>query len=944
MPGRTASEPAPSQARSAGEASDRRRAQRRFRLAVAASAGVTLALAAWLLTNLGGAFATKAVDDVVETLAPLVAAALCWWAAGHRARAERLGWRLLAGACLSWGIGQGIWTVLEVGLQTTPFPSPADPFFLGFVPLAAAALLAFVGRGRGAWVRLRLLLDGLIASTAAFFVSWALLLEPLVRQSSDSVLARVLSLAYPLGDVVLVTMVLVVAMELRRHRIFGLITGGILALALADSSFAYLNLKGTYNGGVLDAAWVLGFLLLGLAALSPTTDKQRPAVGRGTWLGTLLPCAPVPVAVTILAVRIGTGATVEPLLAWLGGSSVLLIFFRQVFALRLLARSLEAKVQARTEALASSEDRFRSLLQHSSDAVLVLSQELAILYATESAERVLGVPPDELVGQSFGGVVDQREWARVATFLGDLAARPKATAVQDIRLRHGRAGWVNTEAVVVNLLDDPNVRGLVVTVRDVTERRGLEDQLRELAFHDPLTGLPNRALFHDRVGHALALSRRTGQPCGVLFVDLDDFKRVNDSLGHSAGDQLLIATAHRISGVLRASDSVARLGGDEFAILAEDFTDASDVTALGDRLLEALRRPVEIDGRSILPQASIGIATTTTARETVEELLRNADVAMYQAKGRGKSCYEVFRPAMHLAAIQRLELEEQLRRAVEREEFVVHYQPVVRLADGSVSGVEALLRWQHPERGLLLPGEFIPLAEETGLIVPIGAWTLARACRDVAALQREPGLRKLRVAVNLSSRQLADPGLEDHIAAVLASSGLDPITLVLEITESVLMTDTAATIERMERLRRTGPSFAMDDFGTGYSSLGYLRRYPIQILKIDRSFVVALGEGAEDTALVLAILSLANTLGMEVVAEGIEHAWQAGLLHRLGCALGQGFHFAKPMEIARLREAMSPGAGMSPNPANVVALRPVGTPEAGARRSDGADGLQHVEL
>src|ERR1051326_7662113 len=355
MPGSTSSEPAAS-----GEiSSDRRRAQRRFRLAAAASGAVTLALALWLLTNLGGDFATKAVDDVVETLAPVFAAAVCWWAARHRRRDEGFGWLLLAGACLSWGIGQCIWTVLEVGLQTTPFPSPADPFCLGFVPLAAAALLCFVGRGRGAWVRLRLLLDGLIASTAALFVSWALLLRPLVQTSGASPLARVLSLAYPVGDVILVTMVLAVAVELRRHRVFALMGGGILALALADSSFAYLNLKGTYNGGVLDAAWVLGFLLLGLAALSPAALEKGPAAERRNLLSTLLPCAPVPVALAILAVRVGTGARVELFLACLGGSTVLLIFIRQVLALRLLARSLEAKVQARTEALTASEDRFR---------------------------------------------------------------------------------------------------------------------------------------------------------------------------------------------------------------------------------------------------------------------------------------------------------------------------------------------------------------------------------------------------------------------------------------------------------------------------------------------------------------------------------------------------------------------------------------------------------
>jgi diguanylate cyclase (GGDEF)-like protein/PAS domain S-box-containing protein len=565
--------------------------------------------------------------------------------------------------------------------------------------------------------------------------------------------------------------------------------------------------------------------------------------------------------------------------------------------LRLGAPFRSSRIKAQAEALRRSEERFRTLLQHSSDAVVVVGRDLRILYTTGPVERMLGRCPGDLTGSTFADLVYPLEWPRVKALLTKTVDGPGATSTQDIRLRRGDRGWLRSQTAVANLLDDPNVGGLVLTIRDISQRRALEDQLRQIAFHDALTGLPNRARFLDGVGQALALGRRSRQLCAVLIIEIDDLKRVN-SLGHSAGDQLLQAVAEHIQQTLGSSESLvlARLREDEFAILAENLTGPDDAVALAGRLLVAFQTPVEIEGRSILPHANIGIATTVAGVETSDELLRNADVAMYQARSRGRGCYEVFNPAMHAAAVLRLELEQELRRAIGGEEFVVHYQPVVRLGDGSISGVEALLRWQHPERGLIVPDDFIPLAEETGLIISIGNWMLKEACRHVAELQRHRGHDRLRVAVNISPRQFTDPSFEEHVALALDDSGIDPTTLVLEITETALMADTQDTIERMVRLRRLGLSFAIDDFGRGYSSLSYLRRYPIQMLKIDRLFIDALAEGAENTALVLAILSLASTLGMQVVAEGVEEGWQAELLQRLGCTLAQGFYFARPMD------------------------------------------------
>jgi diguanylate cyclase (GGDEF)-like protein/PAS domain S-box-containing protein len=581
-------------------------------------------------------------------------------------------------------------------------------------------------------------------------------------------------------------------------------------------------------------------------------------------------------------------------------SAACLTFWRSNEVANARRESSEATARARGDELVRSDDRFRSLLQNSSDAVLLLTGGLMIAYSSESTERVLGRPGESLLGQPFLELVHPEERAKVASWLAGAAGEAGSISTMEHRLLRDGDHWSTCETLVANRLQNPSVGALVLTIRDVSERRQLEDQLRNLAFHDPLTGLGNRALFQDNVHHALQVARRTGSSCSVLFIDLDNFKTVNDSLGHSAGDALLKVIARRIEGALRAGDRVARLGGDEFAVLVEDVGGTAAALHLGQRLLEALQFPERIAGKAIVPQASIGIATVAGGQTTVDALLRDADVAMYEAKSRGKGCCESFRPAMHTNATRRLQLEEDLRGAIARGEFVVHYQPIVRLTDGSLAGVEALVRWRHPERGLLPPSEFIHLAEETGLIEPIGRWVLTEACRQVAELQRGGGVKDLRLNVNLSSRQLAGRALGDDVARALQGSGLPPSSLVLEITETVLMQDSEEIIGRMAGLRDLGCQFAMDDFGTGYSSLAYLRRFPIQIVKIDRSFVASLGEAAEDTAVVRAILSLAQTFGMEVVAEGIEHQWQAEQLARLGCERGQGYYFGRAMDLENL--------------------------------------------
>ncbi len=426
------------------------------------------------------------------------------------------------------------------------------------------------------------------------------------------------------------------------------------------------------------------------------------------------------------------------------------------------------------------------------------------------------------------------------------------------------------------------------------------DQLARQAFRDPLTSLPNRALFMDRLQHALTRTERRGERLAVLFLDLDRFKVVNDSMGHGVGDQLLIGVSQRLSACLRPEDTIARLGGDEFAILLEDVKDDKGPTSVADRLTAELQQPFSCESREVVITVSIGIAMSTARRTTPEDILRDADLAMYHAKGKGTARYEIFDKSMNAPAQERMDLELDLRNAVSRGEFVLHYQPVVDLPTGRITEVEALVRWKHPRRGLLGPAEFVGLAEETGLIVPLGRWVLHEACRQTRQWQLTSPGTKLAISVNLSARQLQQAGLVEEIAAVLRDTRLDAAALRLEITETVVMHDAPATLAKLEALKALGIQLAIDDFGTGYSSLGYLKRFPVDTLKIDRSFVKGIGTNVEDGAIVRAVITVAKSLNLSVTAEGIETAEQLDHLRALGCDHGQGYFFAKPMPSDRV--------------------------------------------
>ena len=541
-----------------------------------------------------------------------------------------------------------------------------------------------------------------------------------------------------------------------------------------------------------------------------------------------------------------------------------------------------------------SEQRIRALVEHSTDVVTVLGRDLRVRWQAASVRRLLGLAPGSLDGSPIVSLVHPDDRALFDQFLRARLDDNSPGTLRS-RLRHGDGRWCYVETVAENRFADPAVEGLVLNLRDVSERKEFEEQLRHQAFHDSLTGLANRALFEDRLRHALARTIRTGRTLAVLFLDVDDFKTINDSLGHRTGDILLNAAASRIDSMVRPGDTAARLGGDEFAVLVESVDSHEEAHRIARRILQALTAPVTIDQHDLTLTASIGIAF---GHELVQagDLLRNADMAMYAAKEAGKGSIKAFEQAMHHRALRRLELRGELQRALINDEFEVDYQPIVSLQTGSTVGIEALVRWQHPTRGRLGPDQFIPLAEESGLIVSLGRWVLEQACADTRewtlALDRcEPFF----VSVNVSIRQLRERDFPDIVADVLDRTALDHASLVLEITEGLLADDPQAVIGQLEALKTLGLRIAIDDFGTGYSALSQLQDLPIDILKIDKAFIDRLELENHETNLVQGIINLGDSLQLDVIAEGIEQPHQADRLKAMRSSLAQGFFFSPPI-------------------------------------------------
>lgn len=869
------------------------------------SAWTIIVLGALVLFAFGLSFVPRVAAGSGHALNATVAVAtgFCltvatWRVARDRAvdPALRRAWRCLALASAAQWVGHGIFWVLESGVNQASSFSLSDAVCLLSYPLALVGLLRFpAGRqSRGDVVTHSLDAATVVAAGLVALLYFAVTSTLPVATTPPTALLN-LALRSLGGAAVLFGVTMLWLRTPRRPSVGAvtLLTLGLLVGLVVDVVHLTRLGYGAFDvGRVTDGLGAVSALLVAIAAYRQRVEAREappvevPVVPRVS--PTALPYVATAVVLLLLVLAAVRAGAPDSLILSAGATVVtVLVLARQWVAVRENLR-LTGEASAR-----ESEARFRALVQHASDMLLIVDADFAVRYASPAALEALGGTAGSVVGERLLQLVHPADVADAIRLLGHAVARGRESVRGEWRFLTLDGRSVLSEHVATNLLDEPTVEGIVLNSRDVSERAELERQLTHQAFHDPLTHLANRTLFLDRLDHAFRRAGRSPGGVALLFLDLDDFKRVNDSLGHAVGDQLLVQTSARIAAELRDGDTLARLGGDEFAILLEDVTDAGLANSVADRVAHTLGAPFTVGGKEICVGVSIGIASSRDA-ETPSDLMRNADLAMYIAKTRGKGGCAVFEPYMHEDVVARLDIEAELRRAIEAEELTLVFQPVVELGQRQLVGVEALVRWTHPQRGVIPPSTFIPIAEEAGLVVPIGRWVLREACRQARRWLDETGQR-VHVGVNVSARHVRDPALLDDVRSALHEAGIAPAQLLLEITESVLMRDSDDAERVLQSLKSLGVTLALDDFGTGYSSLSYLQRFPIDLLKIDRSFVAPMAAATYDPRLVRAIIVLGESLGMRIVAEGIETTRQQEALRALGCAMGQGYLFARPM-------------------------------------------------
>ncbi|MCC7033335.1 MAG: EAL domain-containing protein [Acidobacteria bacterium] len=864
-----------------------------------------VAVSAWMLSRAGGdqlQHYLGLLADGPACLAGVVLAAVT--ARGLPRGPLRAAWQAITLALALYFVGTVV-AVTSWLLDRDPFPGPADVFFLAFYPAFFAAVLFLVRAWnmRVPWAHLALDVVILVVGFGASF--WFLAIRPAEAQAELDLLKHVLSQAYVALNCILVLafglLLLTGAEGGVERRVSLLLLAGCTTMFLGDIVWALAKVSGGYVPGDLqDVMYVAWYVPIGAAArhqLRAPVASPAKADAAPPSLALALPYVAVLVAFLVLVFvardEVGGPVAVMTIVAFV---LTLLVMVRQGTMLRDDARTRERRATEMVEA------RYASLIANASDVILIVGADGALRFASPAFERVFGLKPEAASGQNLLDLWRGDDAGRLRDFIAEVAAaRRGAVGPIELRLEQG-ARWHTLEIVGSDLTADPAVQGLALNLRDISERKALEERLREQALRDPLTGLANRTLFRDRVAHAILLARRERRRVAAMFLDLDNFKTVNDTLGHDVGDRLLQAVATRLVHATRTTDTVARLAGDEFAVLLEGIDTMDDVQRPAEALVQALGTPFVIGDAEVRMSTSVGVALWAPDSAT-EELLSNADVAMYQAKAAGKDRYVVFEPRMQEAIRERLRLEADIVRALAHGELFLEYQPVVALDTRRLIGVEALLRWRHADRGVLMPGQFIQVAEESGHVIELGRWVLQRACADWQRWCRETGAPGLQLAVNVSARHLQQGDLVRDVDWALRESGLDPGSLVLELTESTIMHHTAANLERLHELKALGVRIAIDDFGMGYSSLAYLHRFPIDILKVDRSFVSRLVADGEGPELARAVVTLGRTLGLETVAEGIESDAQALALLALGCTAGQGFLFARPGSLDQVSAA-----------------------------------------
>jgi diguanylate cyclase (GGDEF)-like protein/PAS domain S-box-containing protein len=963
---------------------------------------------------------------VATDLTELVLAALAALATLRRAvRTRHTGWYFLSAALAAWMVGQAVWSWREVvDRRLAPISSAADVAFVAAMVLALVGFL-FLGFGAGEKVGtgwLHRLTEAAVIATSLAFVFWETSLDTLVNHDALPTVDRALLLAYPIGAVAVVTAALVAVLN-RRGRALELAALGAIAFAVADSLYSVHQDQATFQTGSLaDLLWIVGLCLFLLASVRPAnadgTTSRRELAGRS-----LLGYGPTLAALAVGVGRLVQGSSYDGMRSGLIAAIAFAVLANQLTSYAENS-ALQRSLQVRLADLAKSEERFRLVVDDLAEAVVIVDGDAVITFASRRAGRMLDTAPEDLIGQHAAKLVHPDDEVKALNAFANILRYDQSPGTLTVRMRRSDGALMWLECDAVNLLNDPAVAGVVISVRDVTgrleseaalaearerfraafefapigmslaaldgtllevngsfarmlgyrpdqleghtasefthpedwalgardysalerdaagayrlekrylradgrimwasvsfsfveqadgsqlvigqvedvtQRKAIAERLEYSARHDELTGLCNRSQFMDRLDRALVRIGDDGGRVAVMLLDLDRFKVVNDSLGHAAGDELLRVIAHRLQRGVRPVDTVARFGGDEFTVLMVDAPTDAEILAQADRMRRLVADAVPLPDGDTYVSVSIGIAIAERDGVSGESIVQDADAAMYRAKERGRNRVERFDVTARASVVRRLRTGNDLHRALQRSEFRVEYQPVVSLKAGRLVGFEALARWEHPDRGMINPSDFIDLAEETGLIVPIGSTIMRQAFERVASWRRRPSLEgaaTLQVSVNLSARQLGTSGLVNAVAAAIRDTGIEPDCVWLEITESALMTDAKTALVALRALRGIGVHLTVDDFGTGYSSLTYLQRFPVEGLKIDRSFVDGLGVEPNDTTIVDTLIRLGHSLGLSVVAEGLETPLQLQYLRRLGCDNAQGFLFGKPM-------------------------------------------------
>ena len=868
-----------------------------------AFAGILLLHLAYVTFHFGGDEWASLISNLISPVIYAGPGILAWRVSLDETltKRRRIAWRLISLATFSFMLGDVIWLVLENGLGLQPFPSVADVGYLLFYPLMLGGLLCSVERFSSREEMVNFWLDASVVVVAGGMVLWRMLVQPMVASSDADQLKTILSAAYPVGDLVLllgISSLMLRRSDFHSQAPVNFVLVGVVVNFVADFAFGYQSLHGLYQTGApIDALFTLACfpVMLGAhleklhaARRTGSLNARKDRTGeRYFWL----PYIALGVVYLVLLQMIAERAEADlDRMFLLAGVVTVLVIVRQFMFVR------ESTIANAT--LNSLQRRIQGIYSASSDAIGLATFDGTLTEVNESFINLTGYERHELVGKmSYQDFVPDESL--------EITIEPSSFNHHDDREREliRKDGSTRSVTAMVYAVDDGETgpSALAVVVRDVTLRRELQRKLSYQARHDSLTGLANRSMLHERVSAALSRARRRSTGVALLFIDLDNFKTVNDTMGHAAGDELLTVIAKRLRSCLRASDSAARLGGDEFAILLEDLSVEAEPATVADRLIDIIRKPVEIAGKDVFVGASIGIATGDLALAS-DELLRNADVAMYTAKREGKNRFSIFQPQMQQAVMGRAKLEVDLRTAVEKNQFEVKYQPIIDLATNQPVAVEALVRWRHPD-GEIAPNTFIPIAEEINLISGVGQLVLDTACDQVARWNSDLRFSgRLAVSVNVSSRQLSDENFVTRLIETCDRVDLPTTELILEITESAMLSNAESTMRHLEKLRSLGVRIAIDDFGTGYSSLSYLHRFPIDILKIDRSFIEKVTDCDKGAAMVRAIVSMSRTLGLDTVAEGIENPGQVEVLRAMGCERGQGFNYSKPLSAGELLE------------------------------------------